>query len=115
MSMWGSIAAGLQDNGGVGLSDPYSDTSNTTSSFSSLASQLVSAAANVGESYAVSKSAGGTIVPTGNPLAPTAVIPTPQQSLAAAQANALAMTPKLVEYGLVALLALVGAVLIFKK
>src|SRR5438445_198187 len=77
----GSIASMFQDNGGVGVSDPYSDTNNIGSSFSDLATQLVGAAANVGESYAVSQVSGGSVVPTGNPLAPTTVIPTTQQAL----------------------------------
>lgn len=116
MSLWGSIASGLQDNGGVGLSDPYSDTNNIGSSFSDLATQLVGAAANVGESYAVSSISGGNIAPTGNPLAPTTVIPTTQQALQAAQVNAIGTlsSSKVIEYGVVGLIAIILVVAVVK-
>src|SRR6516164_9750022 len=101
MSMWGSISSGLQDNGGVGLSDPYSDTDNIGSSFSQLAVSLVGAAANVGESYAVSSISGGQIAPTGNPLAPTTVLPSAQQQQQIVAAQNAQSSMKLIEYGVV--------------
>lgn len=51
MSMWDSIASGLQDNGGVGMSDPYFSDTPTKSSWSGLAQSLISAGAGVGESF----------------------------------------------------------------
>lgn len=115
MSMWGGIAAGLQDNGGVGISDPYSDTDNIGSSFSDLATQLVGAAANIGESYAVSSISGGNIAPTGNPLAPTTVIPSAQQQSQLIQAANAQSTMKLVEYGVIGLIAVLVGVAIFRS
>lgn len=114
MSMWGSIASGLQDNGGVGLSDPYSDTDNIGSSFSQLAVQLVGAAANVGESYGVSQLSGGNIVATGNPLAPTTVIPSYQQALQYGSAYNSTSGSTLLEYGVVALIGIVLVIAIAK-
>lgn len=115
MSMWGGIAAGLQDNGGVGISDPYSDTDNIGSSFSGLATQLIGAAANIGESYAVSSISGGQLAPTGNPLAPTTVIPSAaqQQQLIAAQSAQSSM--KLIEYGVVGLIVVLVGVAVLRS
>jgi hypothetical protein len=114
MSMWGGISAGLQDNGGVGISDPYSDTDNIGSSFSSLATSLIGAASNIGESYAISKVSGGQVYPTGNPLAPTMVIPSAQQQTQILQAQNAMQTSKLVEYGVIGLIAILVGVAIFK-
>jgi hypothetical protein len=110
----GSISSMLQDNGGVGVSDPYSDTNNIGSSYSDLATQLIGAAANVGESYAVSQVSGGNVVPTGNPLAPTTVIPTTQQALQAAQVRTIgqasASSGTILEYGVI---GVIGLLLVF--
>lgn len=114
MSMWGGVAAGLQDNGGVGISDPYSDTGNIGSSFSMLATQLVGAAANVGESYAVSSISGGNLVPTGNPLAPTTVIPNNQQISQIQNAQLAGSTGRLLEYGIVGIIGILLVVAIVK-
>ena len=114
MSMWGSIAASLQDNGGVGISDPYSDTNNIGSSYSDLATQLVGAAANVGESYAVSQISGGSVAPTGNPLAPTTVIPSIQQQQQMLAYNAQMTSGKLIEYGIIGIIAILVGVAVFK-
>lgn len=104
MSMWGSIASGFQDNGGVGISDPYSDTDNIGSSFSDLATQLVGAAANIGTSYAVSQISGGSVAPTGNPLAPTTVLPSASQQQQILSAQKAQSNMKLLEYGAVGLI-----------
>lgn len=114
MSMWGSISSGLQDNGGVGISDPYADTNNIGSSFSDLATQLVGAAANLGTSYAVAQVSGGQVAPTGNPLAPTTVIPSAaqQSQLLAAQGTVTGM--KLVEYGVIGLIAVLVGIAVLK-
>jgi hypothetical protein len=110
MSWSGGISSFLQDNGGNGVSDPYSDTDNIGSSFSQLATQLVGSAANIGESYAVSQISGGNLISTGNPLAPTTVIPTTQQALQAAQVNAIGSSSKLLEYGVVGAIVVILAI-----
>ena len=115
MSMWGSIASGFQDNGGVGISDPYSDTDNIGSSFSDLATQLVGAAANIGTSYAVSQISGGQVAPTGNPLAPTTVLPSAQQQQQILAAQSSQSSMKLVEYGVIGLIAILVGVAVFKS
>lgn len=113
-SMWGSVASGMQDNGGVGISDPYSDTDNIGSSFSMLATQLVGAAANVGESYAVSSISGGNLVPTGNPLAPTTVIPNNQQISQIQSAQLAGSSGKLLELAIVGVIAVLIGVAVLK-
>ena len=114
MSMWGGISAGLQDNGGVGISDPYADTNNIGSSFSDLATQLVGAAANIGESYGVSRLSGGQVLATGNPLAPTTVIPSVAQQQQMFQAQNAMSGTKLVEYAVIGIIAVLVGVAIFK-
>jgi hypothetical protein len=112
--MWGGVAAGLQDNGGALISDPYSDTDNIGSSFSDLATQLVGAAANIGTSYAVSSISGGQIAPTGNPLAPTTVIPSVSQQQQLLAASSAQSSMKLLEYGAVAVIAVLVIVAVAK-
>jgi hypothetical protein len=120
--MWGSIAAGLQDNGGSGMSDPYSDTNSTKSSWDSLAQNLISGAANLGESYVTRSISGGSVIATGNPLAPTTVIPTVQQATQAAMSRQI-LTPgifggsngKIVEYVIFGGMALLLGVLVLRR
>jgi hypothetical protein len=119
MGWSGSISSLLQDNGGVGVSDPYSNTDNIGSSFSDLATQLVGAAANVGESYAVSQISGGSVAPTGNPLAPTTVIPNASQALypqgSYYNPQPTTSSAKIIEYGLVGLVGFLLVMAVARK
>ena len=82
---FGPISSSLQDNAGVGISDPYFEGGDIGSSWSKLAQDLISGATNIGESYAASSVSGGQVIATGNPLAPTTVLPSLSQATQARQ------------------------------